>query len=206
MYRVNNPGSCGIQASTPRPRGERNRNINCKGSAVPWRKTMAWWFMVSLISWEIWQFCSLTIVISYRHLNFEGLVITKFICRYGYWGICFLYATFFVLGGLVSVGKSYNNSEAVRKGVHFFLSTQNDEGGWGECLESCPSMVIEWSLNCSTIFNRAIIILKLAFDMYMLDYFGTEIHTFRREPNKFGTNIMGYAWSNVRWPGLYRGA
>lgn len=59
---------------------------------------------------------------------------------YGYWGICFLYATSFVLGGLASVGKTYNNSEAVRKGVHFYLSTQNEEGGWGECLESCPSM------------------------------------------------------------------
>ncbi|KAL0442518.1 UNVERIFIED_CONTAM: Dammarenediol II synthase [Sesamum latifolium] len=59
---------------------------------------------------------------------------------YGYWGICFLYGTFFVLGGLASAGKTYENSEAVRKGVNFFLSTQNEEGGWGESLESCPSM------------------------------------------------------------------
>ncbi|KAK6150031.1 hypothetical protein DH2020_017556 [Rehmannia glutinosa] len=59
---------------------------------------------------------------------------------YGYWGICFLYGTFFVLGGLASAGKTYENSEAVRKGVDFFLSTQNEEGGWGESLESCPSM------------------------------------------------------------------
>lgn len=61
--------------------------------------------------------------------------------RYGYWGICFLYATCFVLGGLAAAGKTYENSEAVRKGVNFFLSTQNEEGGWGESLESCPSMV-----------------------------------------------------------------
>ncbi|KAK6150030.1 hypothetical protein DH2020_017555 [Rehmannia glutinosa] len=59
---------------------------------------------------------------------------------YGYWGICFLYATFFALGGLASAGKTYENSEAVRKGVNFFLSTQNEEGGWGESLESCPGM------------------------------------------------------------------
>ncbi|CAA3015857.1 dammarenediol II synthase-like [Olea europaea subsp. europaea] len=59
---------------------------------------------------------------------------------YGYWGICFLYGTFFVLGGLSAAGKTYENSEAVRKGVNFLLSTQNEEGGWGECLESCPSM------------------------------------------------------------------
>lgn len=65
--------------------------------------------------------------------------------RYGYWGICFLYATCFVLSGLASVGKTYDNSEAVRKGVHFFLSTQNEEGGWGESLDSCPSEVLAQS-------------------------------------------------------------
>ncbi|KAL2484213.1 Amyrin synthase LUP2 [Forsythia ovata] len=59
---------------------------------------------------------------------------------YGYWGICFLYGTFFGLGGLAAGGKTYNNSEAVRKGVNFFLSTQNEEGGWGESVESCPTM------------------------------------------------------------------
>ena len=48
----------------------------------------------------------------------------------------------FVLAGLVVAGKTYSNSEAVRKAVQFYLSTQNEEGGWGESLESCPSMVI----------------------------------------------------------------
>lgn len=57
---------------------------------------------------------------------------------YGYWGICYLYGTYFVLQGLVSCGKTYENSEAVRKAVNFFLSTQNSEGGWGENFESCP--------------------------------------------------------------------
>ncbi|XP_058208036.1 dammarenediol II synthase-like isoform X4 [Rhododendron vialii] len=59
---------------------------------------------------------------------------------YEYWGICFIYGTFFALGGFASVGKTYNNSEAVRRVVGFLLSTQNEEGGWGESLESCPSM------------------------------------------------------------------
>ncbi|CAI9787998.1 unnamed protein product [Fraxinus pennsylvanica] len=58
---------------------------------------------------------------------------------YGYWGICFLYGTFFGLGGLAAAGKTYGNSDAVRKGVNFFLSTQNEEGGWGESCESCPT-------------------------------------------------------------------
>ncbi|KAK2981148.1 hypothetical protein RJ640_013470, partial [Escallonia rubra] len=57
---------------------------------------------------------------------------------YGYWGVCFLYGTCFVLGGLAAAGKTYSNSKAVRKAVHFLLSTQNDEGGWGESTESCP--------------------------------------------------------------------
>nr|XP_017229739.1 PREDICTED: dammarenediol II synthase-like [Daucus carota subsp. sativus] len=58
---------------------------------------------------------------------------------YGFWGICFLYGTYFALSALASVGKTYNNSEAVRIAVKFFLSKQNEEGGWGESLESCPS-------------------------------------------------------------------
>nr|GMD09717.1 dammarenediol II synthase-like [Ipomoea batatas] len=59
---------------------------------------------------------------------------------YGYWGICFLYGTCFALLGLATAGKNYENSKAIRKAVHFYLSKQNQEGGWGECLESCPSM------------------------------------------------------------------
>ncbi|XP_063944253.1 dammarenediol II synthase-like [Daucus carota subsp. sativus] len=58
---------------------------------------------------------------------------------YGYWGICFLYGTYFALAGLISAGKTYNNSEAIRKAVQFYISTQNEEGGWGESLESCPT-------------------------------------------------------------------
>ncbi|KAI3824565.1 hypothetical protein L1987_06028 [Smallanthus sonchifolius] len=33
--------------------------------------------------------------------------------------------------------KTYNNSEAVHKGVNFLLSKQNEEGGWGESTNSC---------------------------------------------------------------------
>ncbi|XP_051128402.1 dammarenediol II synthase-like isoform X5 [Andrographis paniculata] len=59
---------------------------------------------------------------------------------YGFWGICFIYGTYFVLRGLAGAGQTYENSEAVHKGVKFLLSIQNKEGGWGESLESCPSM------------------------------------------------------------------
>jgi hypothetical protein len=51
----------------------------------------------------------------------------------------------FVLRGLTAAGKTYENSEAIRKAVNFYLSIQNEQGGWGESLESCPSMVINLS-------------------------------------------------------------
>ncbi|KAL7617668.1 hypothetical protein Lser_V15G02878 [Lactuca serriola] len=60
---------------------------------------------------------------------------------YGYWGICFLYGTFFALRALSAAGKTYDNNEAVCKGVKFLLSKQNEEGGWGESHLSCSTMV-----------------------------------------------------------------
>lgn len=61
--------------------------------------------------------------------------------RYGNWGVCFTYGSWFALGGLVAAGKSYNNSAAVRKGVEFLLRTQRSDGGWGESYRSCPDKV-----------------------------------------------------------------
>ncbi|KAF8413572.1 hypothetical protein HHK36_001563 [Tetracentron sinense] len=60
---------------------------------------------------------------------------------YGNWGICFIYGTWFAVGGLVTGGKTYNNSRAIRKACEFLLSTQRDSGGWGESYLSCPTKV-----------------------------------------------------------------
>ncbi|XP_052310548.1 lupeol synthase isoform X4 [Populus trichocarpa] len=57
---------------------------------------------------------------------------------YGNWGICFIYGTWFALGGLAAAGKTYSNCLAVRKGVDFLLGSQRDDGGWGESYLSCP--------------------------------------------------------------------
>nr|WQY91011.1 OSC2 [Euphorbia humifusa] len=56
---------------------------------------------------------------------------------YGNWGICFIYGTWFGLGALASVGKTYENCDAMRKGVEFLLKSQRDDGGWAESYLSC---------------------------------------------------------------------
>ncbi|XP_062110953.1 beta-amyrin synthase-like [Humulus lupulus] len=57
---------------------------------------------------------------------------------YGNWGVCFTYGTWFALGGLAIVGKTYNNNASIRRGVEFLLRTQREDGGWGESYLSCP--------------------------------------------------------------------
>ncbi|BBG98696.1 hypothetical protein Prudu_008174 [Prunus dulcis] len=57
---------------------------------------------------------------------------------YGNWGVCFTYGSWFALGGLAAAGKTFNNCLTVRKGVNFLLTTQRENGGWGESYLSCP--------------------------------------------------------------------
>ena len=66
----------------------------------------------------------------------------NYVNRYGFWGVCFTYASWFALGGLAAAGKSYSNSAAVRKGVDFLLQRQRSDGGWGESYHSCPDKVM----------------------------------------------------------------
>jgi hypothetical protein len=61
--------------------------------------------------------------------------------RYGNWGICFIYGTWFGLGGLAAAGKTYNNCPAMRRAVDFLLRAQKVNGGWGESYLSCPNKV-----------------------------------------------------------------
>ncbi|VEU23189.1 DEKNAAC104317 [Brettanomyces naardenensis] len=76
---------------------------------------------------------------------------------YGSWGICYTYAGMFALEALAEVGKTYANSEVVRKGCDFLVSKQLPDGGWGETMagsethkyvSSKESMVVQtsWSV------------------------------------------------------------
>lgn len=61
--------------------------------------------------------------------------------RYGCWGICFTYGTWFGVKGLVDAGRSFNNSYSIRKACDFLLSKQVASGGWGESYLSCQNKV-----------------------------------------------------------------
>ncbi|RLM79240.1 achilleol B synthase-like [Panicum miliaceum] len=50
----------------------------------------------------------------------------------GTWGVCFTYAAFFSIKGLVAAGRTYENSPSIRKACQFILSKQLCTGGWGE--------------------------------------------------------------------------
>ena len=65
-----------------------------------------------------------------------------YICRTGYWGICFTYGTWFAVEALATCGKTYNNSPSLRKACKFLLSKQLEDGGWGESYLSNRDKVV----------------------------------------------------------------
>ncbi|KAL5079907.1 hypothetical protein RYX36_008328 [Vicia faba] len=61
--------------------------------------------------------------------------------RYGCWGICYTYGTWFAVEGLTACGKNYRNCPALRKACQFLLSKQLPNGGWGESYLSSQNKV-----------------------------------------------------------------
>lgn len=61
--------------------------------------------------------------------------------RYGCWGICYTYGTWFAVEGLAACGKTYKNSPTLRKACEFLLSKQLPNGGWGESYLSSQNKV-----------------------------------------------------------------
>ncbi|XP_034607262.1 cycloartenol synthase isoform X3 [Setaria viridis] len=60
---------------------------------------------------------------------------------YGSWGICFTYATWFAVRGLVSAGSTFRNSPKIKNACEFLLSKQLPSGGWGESYLSCQDKI-----------------------------------------------------------------
>ncbi|KAL5542923.1 hypothetical protein UlMin_010633 [Ulmus minor] len=60
---------------------------------------------------------------------------------YGSWGVCYTYATWFGIKGLVAGGETYQTSYNIRRACDFLLSKQLDSGGWGESYLSCQNKV-----------------------------------------------------------------
>ena len=61
-------------------------------------------------------------------------------CWYGSWGVCFTYATWFGIEGLINAGEP-TDSDCIQRGCQFLLSRQNANGGWGESYLSCVNKV-----------------------------------------------------------------
>jgi len=59
---------------------------------------------------------------------------------YGSWGVCFTYACFFGIEGLLAAGRD-TSCPAIQRCVTFVLSKQNPDGGWAENYLSCVDKV-----------------------------------------------------------------
>lgn len=55
---------------------------------------------------------------------------------YGAWAICFCYATWFAVGGLIAAGED-KKSPVILRACQFLVERQKEDGGWGESYLSC---------------------------------------------------------------------
>jgi len=61
--------------------------------------------------------------------------------RYGSWGVCSTYGTWFGVTALACRGATAQNDKALHKACSFLLSKQRLDGGWGESYLSCQDKV-----------------------------------------------------------------
>jgi len=88
--------------------------------------------------------------------------------RYGSWGVCFTYGTWFGVKGLVDTGKNFNNCSSIRKACDFLLSKQLPSGGWGENYLSCQNKVklIDFTANVLFLLKAC-----MTFNISVFNYF-----------------------------------
>lgn len=129
--------------------------------------------------------------------------------RYGNWGVCFTYGTWFAMGGLTAAGKTYNNCQAIRNAVDFLLKSQRSDGGWGESYLSCPNKVMlvlkikdEYYPGCVKSYPIGPRLEGLTHWIFpdtppkLINNCSTGIYAFRRKSIKFSTYFMGYDGSD----------
>ncbi|KAL6746722.1 cycloartenol synthase [Haematococcus lacustris] len=80
---------------------------------------------------------------------------------YGSWGVCFTYACWFGVTGLVARGYSYSTDKAVSLCCDFIASKQRDDGGWGESYLSCEKKQYHHLDGPSHVVNTAWALLTL---------------------------------------------
>ncbi|OMJ22073.1 Protostadienol synthase A [Smittium culicis] len=80
---------------------------------------------------------------------------------YGSWGICFTYASMFVMKSFACVDRHYDNCNHVAKGCDFLISMQNEDGGWGESYASSETGVYVNHPNGSQVVNTSFALIAL---------------------------------------------
>ncbi|KAL6129236.1 hypothetical protein ACLB2K_072589 [Fragaria x ananassa] len=70
---------------------------------------------------------------------------------YGSWGVCFTYAGWFGIKGLITAGRTYEDCSSISKACDFLLSKELASGGWGESYichvrTSLPISLSPWPL------------------------------------------------------------
>jgi len=80
---------------------------------------------------------------------------------YGSWAVCFTYAIWFGVAGLVALGHTFEADDAIRRAVRFVLDKQREDGGWGESYLSCEKKVYHQLPGDSHVVNTAWAMLTL---------------------------------------------
>ncbi|KAB1213039.1 Cycloartenol synthase [Morella rubra] len=71
---------------------------------------------------------------------------------YGSWGVCFTYAGWFGIKGLVAAGRTYKDCSNIRKACDYLLSKELPSGGWGESYLSCQKSFVTYHFTLSFVF------------------------------------------------------
>jgi squalene cyclase len=100
-------------------------------------------------SWYYVFLFFLLMLLNRTEMKFEvgNFALISCFYRYGHWGICYTYGTWFAVGALAACGRNYKNCPALRKACEFLLSKQLSNGGWGESYLSSQNKV------CNSFFQ-----------------------------------------------------